>query len=414
MHRVRHLLPYFKQLGWDAEVIAVDPKYIESYSIDLLLLKTIPADTKVHFVKAWDVNKTRKLGLGSLSIRSYFYFKKKGNEILMQKKIDLIYFTTTMFHVMALGPYWKKKFGVPFILDIQDPWRKDFQLDKPKSERSPKFWINYKLDSYLERKTIPNADGIISVSQGYCDVFKKRYPTMKHENCMVIPFAGSALDFELMEKEISSSTVTLPNDKTNILYIGRGGHDLKKACRVFFKAIKKGVEENIETFKNVHITFLGTSYAVKGSGLQTILPVAVECGIEKQVTEIPDRIPYFESLNILKQADILFVPGSTDRNYTASKIFPYILAKKPLLAIFDSTSSVADILKKTKYGICLQLDSENEEALLEECKQQLNALLSNTKKGVSYSTEGFYQFTAAAMAKQHIDFFELVLNNNKI
>ena len=142
MQRVRQSLPFFKELGWEAEVIAVDPKYVEAYSIDELLLQTIPGYIKVHHVKAWQASKTRRFGLGSLSMRSYTHFKKKGNELLKNGRFDLIYFSTTAFHVMALGPYWKKKFKVPFILDIQDPWRNDFYLDKPKSQRPPKFLIS--------------------------------------------------------------------------------------------------------------------------------------------------------------------------------------------------------------------------------------------------------------------------------
>ena len=173
MHRVRQSLPYFKEFGWLAEVITVDPEFIESYSIDNLLLETIPSNTIIHKVKAFSIKFTRKFGLGSLSIRSFLQIKSKGNELLKNRHFDLIYFSTTAFHVMALGPYWKRKFKVPFILDIQDPWRNDFYLNKPVSQRPPKFWFSYNLDKYLEKITIPNVDGIISVSKDYNEVFKQ-------------------------------------------------------------------------------------------------------------------------------------------------------------------------------------------------------------------------------------------------
>ena len=88
MHRVRQALPFINENGWQAEVIAVDPRYVEAYSLDDLLIKSLPTDIKVHWVKALNVDKTRKFGLGSLSMRSFFNFKKKGNKVL--KKTNLI------------------------------------------------------------------------------------------------------------------------------------------------------------------------------------------------------------------------------------------------------------------------------------------------------------------------------------
>jgi len=72
MHRVRQCLPFLNGLGWIAEVVVVDIECIESYSIDSLLTDTVPDNVKVHSVEAWDVDITRKFGLGSLSMRSYF------------------------------------------------------------------------------------------------------------------------------------------------------------------------------------------------------------------------------------------------------------------------------------------------------------------------------------------------------
>ena len=112
MHRVRQSLPYFKQLGWEPVVITVEEAYAGAYSKDELLLYTVPEDIEIHKVKALPVKHTRKFGMGSLSMRAYWHIKKKGNELLRKNKFHLVYFSTTAFHVMALGPYWKKKFKV--------------------------------------------------------------------------------------------------------------------------------------------------------------------------------------------------------------------------------------------------------------------------------------------------------------
>ena len=412
MQRVRQCLPFLNELGWQTEVVAVDPECIESYSTDELLSATIPVDVKVHYVKAWDVGKTRKFGMGSLSMRSFFQYRKKGNALLASGKFDLVFFSTTAFHVMALGPYWKKKYKVPFVLDMQDPWRNDFYLNKPKLERPPKFFISYQIDKYLEAITIPFADAIISVSKTYCDTFKRRYKNFREKTCTVIPFGGVPEDFIIMEQHrVKVEKIQLDEQKINIVYVGRGGHDMKFALQLFFKALDYGLKQGNDPFKKIHCWFIGTSYAIEGMGTKTIEPIAESENVKEFVTEITDRIPYFETLALLKKAAVLFVPGSTDTGYTASKIYSFILAKKPLLACFHKNSSVVDILQQSKAGEVITFDKDNEstEALVKEMYEKLSYLLLHTNDQFEYDVQGFKPYTASAMTNKIVTVFNGVI-----
>lgn len=416
MQRVRHSLPYFKSMGWTPEVIAVDPECIESYSTDMLLSKTIPEDIKVYHVQAYEVQKTRKFGLGSLSMRSFFQYKKLGNQLLKSGDYDLVYFSTTAFHVMALGRYWKQKFGVPFILDIQDPWRNDFYLDKPKNQRPPKFWISYNIDKYLELYTMKSVDGIISVSQGYVDTFLQRYPYMKPGQFTVIPFGYSTVDFEVMEQHVhSSSMVQLDKGKTNIVYVGRGGHDMKLATECFFTALKRVTDIHPEVKEKIHCWFIGTSYAPPGKGKNTIKPHAENIGVGDMVTEVPTRVPFFETLYLLKNAQALFIPGSTDKSYTASKIYQYVLAERPLLAIFYQGSSIISILEKAATGTVVTFDDSLQftEQMVEQCEAYIQQLLNNEIKKTHYNHDAFEEYSAKAMTRKQVDFFNQTLANKQ-
>ncbi len=415
MHRVRQGLPYFKEFGWDPVVIAVKESCVEAYSTDPLLLHTIPDDIEVYKVGAWDVNKTRKYGLGSLSMRSYFHFQKKGDELLKREVFDLVYFSTTAFHVMALGPRWEKKFGVPFILDIQDPWRNDFYLNKPKNERPPKFFISYHIDKYLEAITVPRANGIISVSQAYCDTFISRYPGMGKEQFKVIPFGASSYDFEIMEKYVSHvEGITFQPRKKNLVYIGRGGHDMHTALEIIFKAFSKGLRENHQAFSQVQFWFIGTSYAPAGSGQKTIAPIARQYDVEDYVTEITDRIPYFDTLYLLRKASILIVPGSSDTGYTASKIYPYLLAQKPLLAVFHKASSVVKLLQDLAIATLVTFDNDHPvDEAVDSCYKHLNDLLTNDFEHTTFDQTVFEPLLARSRTKEQVDFFNRVVNEKK-
>ena len=410
MHRIRLMLNYIQKYGWCAEVVTVNPKYINSYSIDNNLLKTTPKNLVIHYVKALSYNCTRKFGLGSLSLRSYYFFKKKVNKLLTKDKFDLIFISTTAFHVMALGPYWKRKFSIPFVLDIQDPWRSDFYLDKPKNQRPPKFLISYIIDKFLEAKTVPFADGLISVSSGYIETFFNRYSNFK-PICKVIPFAGFEKDFDILDDVLIPDEIIIEDSYYNIIYIGRGGHDMSYSIENFFRSLLVLKKNNKELFDKVRVFFIGTSYAPKGTGMETIMPIAMRLGINN-VIEITDRQEYFVSLKILKKANLLFIPGSSDSSYTASKIYPYILSQKPIIAIFHKSSSVIEILKKTTTSNVFSFDttiSIDDKLIYNIYLSILNHIQGNCVCEISISN--LKPYMADSMTENICLFFDKILKN---
>jgi hypothetical protein len=125
-----------------------------------------------------------------------------------------------------------------------------------------------------------------------------------------------------------------------------------------FTAFRRGLEERSDFFSRVHLHFIGTNYASDHRSKNSVAPIALECGVTEHVHESPQRIPYFEALQLLIDSDFLVVPGSDDPQYTASKIFPYILARKPLLCVFQESSSVCDTLERMRAGTLLKFKPE--------------------------------------------------------
>ena len=406
LHRVRQMLPHLEDNDWYAHVVTVKLEYMENLNLDPLLELSLPNNFGKSYVGSLPINLTRRFGVGSLSIRTFFHYLFKVNSILKKEKFDLIFFSTTAFHLLALGPIWKKLFNVPFIVDIQDPWRSDYYLSKPKTERPPKFRLNYTIDKYLEKFTIPRSDGILSVSNQYIATFKDRYE-LKKVNFLVEPFSGVRKDFEIISHIETNTFISFENSKKNIVYVGRGGHDMAFALSTFFRAVKLLPNELIE---NIHIWFIGTSYAPKGQGKKTIEHLASQFELENIVTEITDRIPYFESLQLLKKADLLFVPGSNDLGYTASKIYPYILAEKPLITIFHESSSVNSILEHCDFGHRYSFDKEFlDDNKLHMISNSIQELLNN--QHINLDHEKFQPFSDKEMTKRICRFFESIIEH---
>ncbi|MET0570903.1 MAG: hypothetical protein ABWZ79_05720 [Pedobacter agri] len=408
MQRIRMSLPYFAENGWNAEIVTVNEKYSD-LSKDNLLLKNIPNNIFIHKVDAFSKKFTSKFGLGSLGLRSIYFYKIYVNKLLRSKSYDLIYFSTTEFSVTILGNYWKKKYDIPYVIDMQDPWHSTYYVDRPKSERPAKYWFSYHLNKFLEPIAMKNLDGLISVSQAYIDTLRNRYKNLKSIPTKVIIFGAYAPDFDFVKSNVN--LFNLPFSKTkdsiNIVYVGRGGHDLKVAVSLLFEGLKKGLAENPVLFNRLRFHFIGTSYAPNGTGKPTIKPIADQMGLGEFVFEQTDRVSFYNGIFTLLNAEALIIVGSDDPQYTASKIYPYILADKPLMVIFHPLSSASKIINECNAGRVISvLDKKN---AVESIHNELTKWLTNHKKP-STNWDTFNKYDAKNMAKLQCDLFNQTIN----
>ncbi|WEK19696.1 MAG: glycosyltransferase [Candidatus Pedobacter colombiensis] len=405
-HRIRMSLPYFAQNGWDAEVVIVNQEHSELMK-DELLMQSIPAGIKIHTVTAFNKKWTSKLGLGSLALRSIWFYKQKVDQLLKAQQYDLIYFSTTQFPLCILGAYWKKRFGIPYVIDMQDPWHSDYYQNKPKHHQPPKYWFSYRLNKYMEPLAMKYVDGLISVSAAYLSTLQNRYARIASIPSAMITFGVLETDFVIAKSNKHQFKELLNPGKVNILYVGRGGADMQTAISLVFEALQKGLQQEPSLFNQLHFYFIGTSYAPSGQGVSTILPIAKTYQVQDHVTEITDRISFYHTLLSLQQADALFIPGSDDPQYTASKIYPYLLSKKPLLAIFHQNSSAIDIINECTTNTALIKFSD------EGIHSKLTGILSdwaNLSLAPLKLTEHIKKYSAAHITLQQTELFNRVIH----
>lgn len=368
-------------------------------------MQSIPADIKIHYTAALPLKYTSKLGLGSLALRSIWFYKQTVNHLLKTQKFDLIYFSTTQFPLCILGAYWKRKFKIPYVIDMQDPWHTTYYLSKPKNERPPKHWFSYRLNKWLEPLAIKNVDGLISVSEKYLTDLNTRYPKIMLLPQQTIPFAATRTDFDIAQ------ATTIPfafNDsRHSILYVGVAGKGMAPAIELLFSALKLLKSENPDYYKKFSFYFIGTSYAPKGKAKKTISPIAEAYGIADRVIEHTDRIGFYTTLKLLTQAQALLIIGTDDPGYTASKLYPYVLANKPLLAILHPQSSAAHIINSCKAGTLITINSPVENA----CKVIIDYLIAIDTAQYEIKTDWntFKKYTAEEMTRNQCSLFDTVL-----
>jgi hypothetical protein len=414
MHRVRLLLPYFEMYGWEVEVLAVDPAQVNSPQ-DVWLEEGLPAHVEVHRIAAVGLKWSKIPGLGTLGFRSLHALGKRGDELLSGKRFDLIYFSTTVFETHLLGPRWKRKYGLPFIMDFQDPWVSDYYREHP--EVVPpggrvKYAVIDRLHHWMEPRVFRECLGMTAVSPAYLPQLLRRYPDCEGKPSLVIPFPGDPGDLKRAEEcNVSQPVFRSDDGLIHWVYAGVVIPAMHGTLRAFFRAVVKGAQPSL--LERLRIHFVGTNYVPATQAQPVVTPIAAEYGLQAYVVEHPARIPYSEMLSCLRQANALLVIGSNDAGYTASKIYPYLLARRPLLSIFHEASSIITLLDHVHGSVCVPFGDDFEESRLATAIEE--SWLSNRQyeQVTPLNETAFAPYTASEQARQLAEFFRATLRINR-
>jgi hypothetical protein len=343
MQRIRMALPYLREQGWEPVVLAVAPDLVEGAVLEPSLENTYPNDIRVIRTRGFPFKATRWAHLGSLWLRCGAFVRAEGARLLSNERFDLIFFSTTQFDAFALGPEWVSKFGVPYVLDYQDPWVNTFYARS--GIKPPGGWLKFGVSQWLakrkEPKVLKKASGIIAVSPAYATLMATHYHWFNKDRVEFLPFGAAERDFRVaLAHKPPEPLVDFGDGLTHLVYAGRCGPDMSTSLKILFRAFKLFLAASPEEATRVRFHFIGTDYAPRPLGKEWAMPVAREEDVEKFVDEKCYRVPYFDALYYLTHADGLIAVGSNDPTYSASKIFPYVLARRPLLVVFHEASPV--------------------------------------------------------------------------
>lgn len=409
MHRVRTSLPFFREHGYEPLVLALDPHTADGRQ-DVRLCATVPDDVRVWRAAVPAGGLAGRVGLRNAAVRAMPALARLGDAVIREEGAALVYFSTTAFPLMALGRYWRARHGVPYLLDMQDPWLNDYysRTGAPPPGGRLKYGLAHSLARVLEPVTLRRASHVISVSPAYPETLLARYSWMHPAQFTVLPFGAPERDFEVLGSLGVRQQVFDPADGyEHWVYVGRGGGDMRRALDGLFGALRRARAAQPGRFARVRLHFVGTSYAEAARVTETIAPVAGEHGVEDLVAERPERIPYFEALQCLRDADALMVVGSDDPAYTASKLYPYVLARKPLLAVLHERSSAGDVLRQAHAGTLVTFDPQTPEELVAD--EVYQAWFTRPLPPVQTDWAAFDPYTAREMTRQQCAVFDRVL-----
>jgi hypothetical protein len=345
-HRVRLLAPHLPAFGWKPTVLTVDERDYEG-GLDRDLHSLVPPDLEVTRCRAVAAKWTRLVRIGDVGLRALPGLWRTSCALMSKSRFDAVFITIYPTYPALLGPSLKRRFNVPFVLDFQDPWVGSWGLTVgPGSNHSPdlKSRLSRAVACRLEPFAVSAADAITAVSDLTYEDVLKRTARSRPLVCATLPVGWDARDLQSMSG--AGNRFFDPNDgRVHLCYAGTVLPNGVGALSALLDAVRRLAENEPILYRSLRLHFFGTSNQTAGSPPARVVPLARDRGVADIVSEIPVRIGYVDALRVLRDASGILLLGSSERHYTASKLYPALMARRPLLAVFHESSSVTSILR---------------------------------------------------------------------
>lgn len=406
VHRARILAKYLPRWGWEPVVFCVDERFHEQ-ELDPDLAALLGADTRVEKVGAFPTALSRRFGIGDLGVRGYRQLKAAVSRVLRREGAQVLFITVLPGFPIRMGPQLKRDFGVGLVIDYQDPWLPAGYEDE---KAFTKGWAAHRIAAWTEPRVLPWADHITTVSEGTSDLIRSRYPGLPAERFSAIPIGGDADDFAFLRtRSRKCDWVSRAPGAINLCYVGNVWTRSHRTLKAVFAAMSRLRAEDPEIGRRLRLVFVGTSNLPKAAAGEVAMPLAREAGVGDLLDETPGRVPYLDALDILLHADINLVIGSDEPHYTASKLYPLLLAGRPILGVLHEQSSACDVARSVG-GVRLVTYGEGRpvEALVGEIAAAASALARDPESAGKPDAARLAPYLGPAIAGRFADVFERV------
>lgn len=354
-HRLRLLAPGLPDSGWDPTVLTVDPDPAEGM-VEPALRELVPPWLEVARVRAVP----RRLSpVGDVGLRALPALAAAAVRLHRRHAFELALLSVPSHYVAFLGPYLRARLGLPFVLDYVDPWVGAWGATVgggPGGAVDRKSALSRRVGQVGEPLVVAAACGLTGVSERTVLDVAERIPWARRLPRLELPYGGAASDFEQLRRAPRPNPYFDRGDgRVHVCYVGALLPLGLETLRAVLQAAVRLRESSPERFARLRLHFFGTSNQVVAGAPERVLPIARELGVADIVREVAPRVPYLDALTILGQASAILMLGSSERHYTASKVYPGLLARRPILAAYHAESTVVQVLRAATRPPSVQL-----------------------------------------------------------
>jgi len=290
-------------------------------------------------------------------------------EYLNQNPVDVIITTGPPHSMHLIGLELQEKLNIKWLADFRDPWTDiDYFHQLPLTKKAKEKHFS------LEKEVLKKATGVLVVS----NTMKEKY--LKYNSKTHVITNG-------FDTFVEENTVHL-DTKFTLAHIGMMNADRNPI--VLWEALSELIVEKEGFAKDFQIKLIGKLAEEVKKSLQ-----------KERLTEYTEFINYLRHNEVLlhqKAAQVLLlavnkVPAA--KGIITGKIFEYLQAKRPILAIAPINGDLAEIIKNTKAGFVVDFEEKQK---MKQVVLDLYLLYKENK--LTISSENIEQYHRENLTKQ--------------
>jgi hypothetical protein len=262
-----------------------------------------------------------------------------GGAMLRQQDIKAMISTSPPATAHLVAKTLKDEFKVPWIADFRDLWTQNYYY--------PYSPLRRRIERKLEQKTLAVADALVTVSQPAADDLRSLHKPKPVHN---IPNG-----FDPAEVNTTPAGLT---DKFTITYTGNL-YPGKQSPEPLFAALHDLISAGSVAADDIEVKF----YGAQAGWVDKLAERYGLTGIVKQFGIVPREI----ALGKQRESQLLLLLKWNDpkqKGAYLAKIFEYLAARRPILAVGGFPDVVDELLDETKAGVSGQIAEDIKRLLL--------------------------------------------------
>lgn len=264
---------------------------------------------------------------------------KAGEDLLRHQNIKAMISCSPPVTSHIIAKTLKEEFKIPWVADLHDLWTQNYYY--------PYSPLRKVVERRLELDTLSAADVLVTVSP----------PAAEELGALHGRKTVHSIPYGFDPAEVNTTPGKLTN-KFTITYTGNI-YPGKQSPEPLFAALRDLIAERSMAANDVEIRFYGpeAGWIDKQAGHYGLTAIVKQCGV------VPREI----ALNKQRESQLLLLLKWNDLKQTGvytAKIFEYLAARRPILAVGRFPDVVDELLSKTKAGVSAQTKEDVKASLL--------------------------------------------------
>lgn len=265
---------------------------------------------------------------------------KAGDAYLQHESVKAIISTSSPVTSHIVAKELKDKHGIPWVADFRDLWTQNHYYPYSRLRKA--------LERRLEQRTLCPADALVTTSE----LWAQRLGAIHQEK--TVRAITNGFDPEYMNNTNSNLTNKFTITHTGNLYPG------KQSPEPLFAALQELIARGVMDAGNVEVRFYGAEvgWIDKQAERYGLTEIVKQFGIVSQEA----------ALKMQRESQVLLLVKWDDpeeRGTYTAKIYEYLAARRPVLAIGGYEDVINELLNETGAGTCAATTEEIKGVLIE-------------------------------------------------